>query len=142
MYYFRCCKFSAEGLAGGARGPSGVINPQCCRRHCVFSRKAHSTAVRCAVRGPGHTGERYTETSDVNDMSEEILLKEYTFLFVTDVLPSFCDMGNAISSLIGQTGVEGAGLDEDGEENVLLSEEHSLLLTCCWVSLKVKVLEG
>ncbi len=51
-------------------------------------------------------------------------------------------MGNAISSLIGQTGVEGAGLDEDGEENVLLSEEHSLLLTCCWVSLKVKQIEG
>ncbi|KTG32675.1 hypothetical protein cypCar_00004024 [Cyprinus carpio] len=53
-----------------------------------------------------------------------------------DVPPSFCDMGNAISSLIGQGGVEGAGLDEDGEENVLLSEEHSLVLTCCWVSLK------
>ncbi|RXN31244.1 thyroid adenoma-associated -like protein [Labeo rohita] len=53
-----------------------------------------------------------------------------------DVPPSFCDMGNAISSLIGQGGVEGAGLDEDGDENVLLSEEHSLVLTCCWVSLK------
>ncbi|XP_043096293.1 thyroid adenoma-associated protein homolog isoform X2 [Puntigrus tetrazona] len=53
-----------------------------------------------------------------------------------DVPPSFCDMGNAISSLIGQDGVEGAGLDGDGEENVLLSEEHSLVLTCCWVSLK------
>ncbi|XP_065106767.2 tRNA (32-2'-O)-methyltransferase regulator THADA isoform X2 [Paramisgurnus dabryanus] len=50
-----------------------------------------------------------------------------------EVPPSFCDMGNAISSLIGQ---HGAGLDEDGEENVLLSEEHSLILTCCWVSLK------
>ncbi|XP_073696191.1 tRNA (32-2'-O)-methyltransferase regulator THADA [Garra rufa] len=53
-----------------------------------------------------------------------------------DVPPSFCDMGNAISSLIGQGELEGAGLDEDGEENVLLSEEHSLVLTCCWVSLK------
>ncbi|XP_016402998.1 thyroid adenoma-associated protein homolog [Sinocyclocheilus rhinocerous] len=53
-----------------------------------------------------------------------------------DVPPSFYDMGNAISSLIGQGGVEGAGLDEDGEENVLLSEGHSLVLTCCWVSLK------
>ncbi|XP_056313525.1 thyroid adenoma-associated protein homolog [Danio aesculapii] len=52
-----------------------------------------------------------------------------------DVPPSFCDMGNAISSLIGQGGVE-VGLDWDGEENVLLSEEHSLVLTCCWVSLK------
>lgn len=55
--------------------------------------------------------------------------------------PSFCDMGNAISSLIGQGGVEGAGLNEDGEENVLLSEEHSLVLTCCWVFLKVKLLD-
>lgn len=44
-------------------------------------------------------------------------------------------MGNAISSLIGQ---DGAGLDDDGEENVLLSEEHSLVLTCCWVTLKVR----
>ncbi|XP_035385990.1 thyroid adenoma-associated protein homolog isoform X1 [Electrophorus electricus] len=48
-----------------------------------------------------------------------------------DVPPSFCDMGNAISSLIGR-----ALLDEEGVENVLLSEEHSLVLTCCWVSLK------
>lgn len=70
---------------------------------------------------------------------EEILSSENTF-FVIDVLPSFCDMGNAISSLIGQGGVDGAELDEDGEENVLLSEEHSLVLTCCWVSLKVKLL--
>ncbi|XP_056602907.1 thyroid adenoma-associated protein homolog [Triplophysa dalaica] len=53
-----------------------------------------------------------------------------------EVPPSFCDMGNAISSLIGQNGVEGARLDEDSDENVLLSEEHSLVLTCCWVSLK------
>jgi len=68
------------------------------------------------------------------------MIRGHFLFFVTDVLPSFCDMGNAISSLIGQGGVEGAGLDEDGEENVLLSEEHSLVLTCCWVSLKVKLL--
>ncbi|XP_030647585.1 thyroid adenoma-associated protein homolog [Chanos chanos] len=49
-----------------------------------------------------------------------------------EVPPSFCDMGNAISSLIGQ----GVGLSMEGEESVLLSEEHSLVLTCCWVSLK------
>lgn len=44
-------------------------------------------------------------------------------------------MGNAISSLIGHNGAE---VDDDGEENVLLSEEHSLVLTCCWVTLKVQ----
>lgn len=39
-------------------------------------------------------------------------------------------MGNAISSLISQ--------QADEEDCVLLSEEHSLVLTCCWVSLKVE----
>lgn len=60
--------------------------------------------------------------------------------FLTDAPPSFCDMGNAISSLIAQTSV-GDRIhdddDDDDEECVLLSEEHSLILTCCWVSLKV-----
>ncbi|XP_076007130.1 tRNA (32-2'-O)-methyltransferase regulator THADA-like [Genypterus blacodes] len=50
-----------------------------------------------------------------------------------DVPPSFSDMGNAISSLIAQTC---GGSQGDMEECVLLSEEHSLVLTCCWVSLK------
>ncbi|KAJ8286052.1 hypothetical protein GJAV_G00034000 [Gymnothorax javanicus] len=47
--------------------------------------------------------------------------------------PSFCDMGKAIHSLITRGGAEGEG---EGEECVLLSEEHSLVLTACWVSLK------
>ncbi|XP_020513692.2 tRNA (32-2'-O)-methyltransferase regulator THADA [Labrus bergylta] len=51
----------------------------------------------------------------------------------TDAPPSFYDMGNAISSLIGQAA---GGGQADGEEMVLLTEEHSLVLTCCWVSLK------
>ncbi|XP_051278992.1 thyroid adenoma-associated protein homolog [Dicentrarchus labrax] len=50
-----------------------------------------------------------------------------------DAPPSFCDMGNAISSLIAQAS---GGVQGEGEECVLLSEEHSLVLTCCWVSLK------
>uniref|UniRef100_A0A3Q1FE64 Si:ch211-225b11.4 n=1 Tax=Acanthochromis polyacanthus TaxID=80966 RepID=A0A3Q1FE64_9TELE len=50
-----------------------------------------------------------------------------------DAPPSFCDMGNAISSLIAQAS---SGGQADGDECVLLSEEHSLVLTCCWVSLK------
>lgn len=43
-------------------------------------------------------------------------------------------MGNAIGSLI-MLG-KGRGQDEE-EDSVLLSEEHSLILTCCWVSVKV-----
>uniref|UniRef100_A0A3B3V5H6 Si:ch211-225b11.4 n=1 Tax=Poecilia latipinna TaxID=48699 RepID=A0A3B3V5H6_9TELE len=51
--------------------------------------------------------------------------------------PSFCDMGNAISSLISQQSGGGPTDEEEEEEEcVLLSEEHSLVLTCCWVSLK------
>lgn len=50
-----------------------------------------------------------------------------------DAPPSFCDMGNAIKALVFQA----SGRQRDEEECVLLSEEHSLVLTCCWVSLKV-----
>ncbi|XP_054700686.1 thyroid adenoma-associated protein homolog isoform X1 [Grus americana] len=48
--------------------------------------------------------------------------------------PSFADMGNAIGSLImlGRS----RGQEEEEEDSVLLSEEHSLILTCCWVSVK------
>ncbi|XP_034548017.1 thyroid adenoma-associated protein homolog isoform X2 [Notolabrus celidotus] len=50
-----------------------------------------------------------------------------------DAPPSFYDMGNAISSLVAQAS---GGGQVNGEEVVLLSEEHSLILSCCWVSLK------
>lgn len=52
-----------------------------------------------------------------------------------DVPPSLCDIGNAIRSLKAQG--SGEDQEEEEEECVLLSEEHSLVLTCCWVSLKV-----
>ncbi|XP_065502807.1 tRNA (32-2'-O)-methyltransferase regulator THADA-like isoform X2 [Caloenas nicobarica] len=48
--------------------------------------------------------------------------------------PSFADMGNAIGSLIALG--KGQGQKEEEEDSVLLSEEHSLILTCCWVSVK------
>lgn len=51
--------------------------------------------------------------------------------------PSFADMGNAIGSLI-MLG-KGRGQEEEEEDSVLLSEEHSLILTCCWVSVKVGI---
>ncbi|XP_075424628.1 tRNA (32-2'-O)-methyltransferase regulator THADA-like isoform X3 [Ascaphus truei] len=45
--------------------------------------------------------------------------------------PSLADMGMAVGALIAQ----GRGLEE-AQGAVLLSEEHSLIMTCCWVSLK------
>lgn len=57
------------------------------------------------------------------------------WFFFLDAPPSLYEMGNAISSLIAQ---ESGGGQEEGEECVLISEETSLVLTCCWVSLKVK----
>ena len=51
--------------------------------------------------------------------------------------PSFADMGNAIGALIALG--KGQGQEEEEEDSVLLSEEHSLILTCCWVSVKVGI---
>ncbi|KAL2298502.1 hypothetical protein Nmel_015501, partial [Mimus melanotis] len=48
--------------------------------------------------------------------------------------PSFAEMGSAIGSLI-MLG-KGRGQEEEEGDSVLLSEEHSLILTCCWVSVK------
>ncbi|XP_072000891.1 tRNA (32-2'-O)-methyltransferase regulator THADA-like [Engystomops pustulosus] len=45
--------------------------------------------------------------------------------------PSFQDMGKAVRVLIAH----GRGLEEV-QEDLLISEEHSLIMTCCWVSLK------
>ncbi|XP_016143827.1 uncharacterized protein [Sinocyclocheilus grahami] len=103
-----------------------------------------SALQRGLLEVPGVLAESITHSvaGDIVSLIEKLTLLLLGVLYgdqdtqEKDVPPSFCDMGNAISSLIGQGGVEGAGLDEDGEENVLLSEEHSLVLTCCWVSLK------
>lgn len=56
-----------------------------------------------------------------------------SLLLFAAAAPSFADMGNAIGSLI----TLGKGQQEEEEDSVLLSEEHSLILTCCWVSVKV-----
>lgn len=49
--------------------------------------------------------------------------------------PSFAEMGNAIGSLIMLGKAQGQ--EEEEGDSVLLSEEHNLILTCCWVSVKV-----
>lgn len=72
-------------------------------------------------------------TFHIHDTTASVMCFKLLYSFI-DAPPSFCDMGNAISSLIAQTAGGSLG---DGEECVLLSEEHSLVLTCCWVSLKV-----
>ncbi|XP_068099030.1 tRNA (32-2'-O)-methyltransferase regulator THADA-like isoform X2 [Hyperolius riggenbachi] len=45
--------------------------------------------------------------------------------------PSFEDMGNAVRAHIAHS----KGLEEV-QSDIFLSEEHSLIMTCCWVSLK------
>ncbi|CAJ0928495.1 unnamed protein product [Ranitomeya imitator] len=56
----------------------------------------------------------------------------YRCLPYTEVAaPSFQDMGKAVSVLIAHD----RGLQE-AQEDLLISEEHSLIMTCCWVSLK------
>ncbi|XP_047675030.1 thyroid adenoma-associated protein homolog isoform X1 [Tachysurus fulvidraco] len=102
---------------------------------------AVSAVHKCILDVPGVLA----EALDGSMIAEMLSLLENITLLLLGVLygdqnmedkevpPSFCDMGNAISSLIGRSGAE---VDDDGEENVLLSEEHSLVLTCCWVTLK------
>ncbi|KAI5613059.1 thyroid adenoma-associated protein-like isoform X3, partial [Silurus asotus] len=102
---------------------------------------AVSAIHKCVMDVPG----ALAEALDGSMIAEMLSLLEKITLLLLGVLygdqnmeekevpPSFCDMGNAISSLIGHSG---SGLDEEGEENVLLSEEHSLVLTSCWVTLK------
>ncbi|XP_019956479.2 tRNA (32-2'-O)-methyltransferase regulator THADA [Paralichthys olivaceus] len=102
-----------------------------------------SALQRCLVEA----GSSVYDTLDHSLTTEVLVLLESISLLLLGVLygdheacatendapPSFCDMGNAINSLIAQTS---GGGQVDGEECVLLSEEHSLVLTCCWVSLK------
>ncbi|XP_072521074.1 tRNA (32-2'-O)-methyltransferase regulator THADA [Salminus brasiliensis] len=103
-----------------------------------------SALQRCLLEVPGALTEalNHSVTLEILSLLEKITLLLLGVLYGDqhtedkEVPPSFCDMGNAISSLIGQSGAGEVGLDEEGEENVLLSEEHSLVLTCCWVTLK------
>ncbi|XP_053277676.1 thyroid adenoma-associated protein homolog [Pleuronectes platessa] len=102
-----------------------------------------SALQRCLVEA----GSSVHDTLDRSLYAELLVLLENITLLLLGVLygdqeacttendapPSLCEMGNAISSLIAQTS-EGGQVDE--EECVLLSVEHSLVLTCCWVSLK------
>ncbi|XP_033946263.1 tRNA (32-2'-O)-methyltransferase regulator THADA [Pseudochaenichthys georgianus] len=102
-----------------------------------------SALQRCLLEAPGSV----YDTLDHSLTVEVLLLLENMSLLLLGVLygdqdacaiekdapPSLYEMGNAISSLIAQ---ESGGGQEEGEECVLISEETSLVLTCCWVSLK------
>ncbi|CAL8343007.1 unnamed protein product [Lota lota] len=110
-----------------------------------------SALERCLLEGPG----RLCDMLDRGAVLEVLGLLENISLLLLGVLhgaqedlpldngdapPSFCDMGNAINSLIAQaTPGACAGEEEEEaeeEESILLTEEHGLLLTCCWVTLK------
>ncbi|XP_070821591.1 tRNA (32-2'-O)-methyltransferase regulator THADA [Chaetodon trifascialis] len=100
-----------------------------------------SALHRCLLEAPGSVYDtlEHSLTTEVLSLLENISLLLLGVLYgdpdacsaEKDAPPSFCDMGNAISSIITQA--SGGGEEEEG---VLLSEEHSLVLTCCWVSLK------
>ncbi|TMS04030.1 Thyroid adenoma-associated protein-like protein [Larimichthys crocea] len=102
-----------------------------------------SALQRCLLEAHGSVYDTldHSLTTDVLSLLENISLLLLGVLYgdldacatEMDAPPSFCDMGNAITSLIAQASDGGQG---DGDECVLLSEEHSLVLTCCWVSLK------
>ena len=56
--------------------------------------------------------------------------------------PSFCQMGEAIEGLITEMAAYRINDDDDydgaGEDKMMsLSEEHQLILACCWLNLKV-----
>ncbi|KAM9360663.1 tRNA (32-2'-O)-methyltransferase regulator THADA [Symphorus nematophorus] len=101
-----------------------------------------SALQRCLLETPSSTQLDHSLTTEVLNLLEKISLLLLGVLYgdldacatEKDAPPSFCDMGNAISSLIAQA--SGGGQGDGEEECVLLSEEHSLVLTCCWVSLK------
>ncbi|XP_076846062.1 tRNA (32-2'-O)-methyltransferase regulator THADA isoform X2 [Brachyhypopomus gauderio] len=150
---------SLDGLVGGAL-THGKAQSATLVRHLLETLKHHHLTAqedmvlaarttplhgvvgalqRCLLEAPGVLSEALDHRGAVETIA---LLEKITQLLLgvlcghlhtedKEAPPSFCDMGNAISSLIGQP-----GLDEEGEENVLLSEEHSVVLTCCWVSLK------
>ncbi|XP_066282258.1 tRNA (32-2'-O)-methyltransferase regulator THADA-like [Branchiostoma lanceolatum] len=49
----------------------------------------------------------------------------------SEVSPSFADMGEAISSIICESG------DQEGEQDdIALTPEHELVLACCWLNIK------
>ncbi|XP_019627525.1 PREDICTED: thyroid adenoma-associated protein homolog isoform X1 [Branchiostoma belcheri] len=49
----------------------------------------------------------------------------------SEVSPSFADMGEAISSIICESGDQ-----EGGQDDIALTPEHELVLACCWLNIK------
>ncbi|MFT7808492.1 thyroid adenoma-associated protein homolog [Arapaima gigas] len=101
-----------------------------------------SALQRCMLDGPQQGAPlSQSEMGAVLNLLEKITLLLLGILYggmaggseEQETSPSFCAMGNAIRSLIAQGGGQGVG---EGDDCVLLSEEHSLVLTCCWVSFK------
>ncbi|CAM9971607.1 unnamed protein product [Lampetra planeri] len=52
----------------------------------------------------------------------------------TDAVPSFAEIGRAVERVVA----EGKGMDSEGRawDDVLISHEHSHILSCCWLTLK------
>uniref|UniRef100_UPI00358E865F tRNA (32-2'-O)-methyltransferase regulator THADA n=1 Tax=Myxine glutinosa TaxID=7769 RepID=UPI00358E865F len=58
-------------------------------------------------------------------------------LLTRGTAPSFAEMGRAIDYLVAQGhGLDPAGLAGEANDAALISLEHSLVLSCCWLTLK------
>ena len=63
---------------------------------------------------------------------------------VSIIAPSFGEMGEAIERLISELAAyriddnDGDARDGGGDMMMTISEEHQLILACCWLNLKVR----
>ena len=55
-----------------------------------------------------------------------------------NLAPSFGQMGEAIDGLIGALSHVQLDGEEAKEEKTALSDEHQIVLSCCWLNLKVR----
>uniref|UniRef100_A0A8C5ALD0 Thyroid adenoma-associated protein homolog n=1 Tax=Gadus morhua TaxID=8049 RepID=A0A8C5ALD0_GADMO len=102
---------------------------------------ALSTLERCLLEAPGRLGDMLDHgvVVELLGLLENISLLLLGVLYgaqESDAPPSFCDMGNALNTLIAQASPGGGAGEEEEEDSILLTEEHGLILTCCWVTLK------
>ncbi|XP_077317739.1 tRNA (32-2'-O)-methyltransferase regulator THADA-like isoform X2 [Lithobates pipiens] len=126
-----CCAQENLLKAASANPMYGVL---CALRLCLLEVSSVSLSISQAELAPAWCslllellGLLQEITSFILGMLNKTLQEKQTGI----AAPSFEDMGNAVRNLIAH----GKG-QEEVQGNILLSEEHSLIMTCFWVSLK------